>query len=144
MNINVEQWLNRSHLLFLPLTKRQNILFLILKQEKVKQRLFYRDGLCWSLVWYANTWSVMESAKGDTPCPFRTAKRFIVALRTAYRHYIASLTAYRLTTKTTILSVSFYIKKLKLQYAVCTCTVILENISFLFVRCFLDVDLTQS
>jgi len=30
MNINVEQWLNRSHLLFLPNTKRQNILFLIL------------------------------------------------------------------------------------------------------------------
>jgi len=32
------------------------------KQQKVKQRLFYRDGLCWSLVWYVNSWSVMESA----------------------------------------------------------------------------------
>jgi len=42
-----------------------------IEQEKVKQRLFYRDGLCWSLVWYANTWSVMESAEGDTPSPLR-------------------------------------------------------------------------
>ena len=25
------------------------------KQEKVKQRLFFRDGLCWSLVWYATS-----------------------------------------------------------------------------------------
>ena len=32
--------------------------------------------------------------------------------------------------KTTIFGVSIYIKKLKLQYGVCTCTVILENISF--------------
>ena len=32
--------------------------------------------------------------------------------------------------KTTILGVSIYIKKLKLQYVVCTCTVILKNISF--------------
>jgi len=30
-----------------------------LEQEKGKQRLFYRDGLCWSLVWYANSWIVM-------------------------------------------------------------------------------------
>ena len=52
----------------------------VMKQEKVKQRLFYRDGLCWSLVWYANTWSVMESAKGDTPSPLRTAKRFIFGI----------------------------------------------------------------
>ena len=44
--------------------------------------------------------------------------------------FLASRTAYRLTTKTTILGVSIYIKKLKLQYVVCTCTVILENISF--------------
>jgi len=36
--------------------------------------------------------------------------------------------------KTTILSVSFYIKKLKLQYAVWTCTVILETWVFI---CFL-------
>ena len=48
----------------------------------------------------------------------------------AYRHFLASRTAYRLTTKTTNLGVSIYIKKLKLQYVVCTCTVILENISF--------------
>jgi len=33
-----------------------------IEQEKVKQRLFYRDGLCWNLVWYANSWNVMESA----------------------------------------------------------------------------------
>jgi len=39
------------------------------------------------------------------PPPLRTAYRFILALRTAYR----------LTTKKTILSVSIYIKKLKLQ-----------------------------
>ena len=32
------------------------------KQEKVKQRLIYRDGLCWSLVWYENSWIVMGSA----------------------------------------------------------------------------------
>ena len=31
-------------------------------KKKVKQRLFYRDGLFWILVWYANSWSVMESA----------------------------------------------------------------------------------
>ena len=32
------------------------------KQEKVKHSFFYRDGLCWSLAWYANSGSVMESA----------------------------------------------------------------------------------
>jgi len=46
----------------------------------------------------------------------RTAYCPILALRTAYRHYLASRTAYRLTTKTTILGVSIYIKKIKLQY----------------------------
>ena len=41
---------------------KPNKLNLTREQEKVKQTLFYRDGVCWSLVWYANLWSVMESA----------------------------------------------------------------------------------
>ena len=32
--------------------------------------------------------------------------------------------------KITILGVSIFIKKIKLQYVACTCTVILDNISF--------------
>ena len=60
--------------------------------------------------------------------PLRTALCSILALHTAYRHFLASRTAYCLTTKTTILAVSIYMKKLKLQYVVCTCTVNLENI----------------
>jgi len=60
--------------------------------------------------------------------------------------FFASRTAYRLTTKTTILGVYIYIKKLKLQYVVCTCTVILENISFwcVYLLNFLDFDLRKS
>jgi len=49
------------------------------------------------------------------PSPLRTAYRPILALRTAYRYFLASRTAYRLTTKTTILGVSIYTKKIKLQ-----------------------------
>jgi len=80
------------------------------------------------------------------PPPLRTAYRSILALRTAYRHFLALRTAYRLTSKTTILGVSIYIKKLKLQYVVYTCTVILENISFWCVCLlnFLDFDLRKS
>ena len=64
------------------------------------------------------------------PSHLRTAYCFILRLRTAYRLILVSRSAYRLTTKTTVLGVSIYIKKLKLQYVVCTCSVILENISF--------------
>jgi len=84
------------------------------------------------LLYFSNTWN----HEGDTPLPpLRTAYRSILALRTAYRHFLASRTAYRLTTKTTILGVSIYIKKLKLQYVVCICTVILETISFVVFAC---------
>ena len=75
----------------------------------------------------SRTYTIFE---GDTPSPLRTAYRSILALRTAYHHFLASRTAYRFTTKTTVFAVSVYIKKIKLQYVVCTCTVIIENISF--------------
>ena len=46
--------------------------------------------------------------EGDIP--LRTESRPILALRT---RTLASRTAYRLTTKTTIFGISFYIKKIK-------------------------------
>ena len=78
------------------------------------------------------------------PPSLRTAYRSILALRTAYRHFWPRVL--RTVTKTTILGVSIYIKKLKLQYGVCTCTVILKNISFWCVCLlnFLDYDLRKS
>jgi len=76
-------------------------------------------------------WTLPTKSRGwHPPPPLRTAYRSILALRTAYRHFLASRTAYRFTTKTTILAISIYIKKIQLQYSVCTCTLILENISF--------------
>jgi len=62
------------------------------------------------------TFIVRHQMRVTPPHPLRTAYRPILALRTAYCHFLASHTAYCLTTKTIILGVSIYIKKIKWQY----------------------------
>ena len=62
------------------------------------------------------------------PCVLRTALFWHCVLQTAI--FLPRVLRTVLQQKTTILAVSIYIKKLKLQYVVCTCTLILENISF--------------
>ena len=62
------------------------------------------------------------------PCVLRIALFWHCVLRTAifWPHVLRTV----LQQKKHILAVSIYIKKIKLQYGVCTCTLILENISF--------------
>jgi len=74
---------------------------------------------------------VKNMFEGDTPlppCVLRTAYFWPCVLRTAIFWPRLLRTVYQ--QKTTILGVSIYIKKIKLKYVACTCTIILESISF--------------
>ena len=75
------------------------------------------------------------------PCVLRTALVWPCVLRTAM--FSVSRNAYRLTTKQPFFGVSIKIKKIKWQSGVCTCRIILANVSFV-VFDFLVFDLPKS